>query len=272
LLYLSRACVIVRAASRVITTDDMIAGGRMVQVRGARRIARRGFCVALVAVALHPAVAGAQFAVFDATGYAENVAQYARMLQQLRAAQSQIANQVTALRKLANPRFRDVGSAWGAVNGAMGSSAGILYRHPNASGSLQSAFPGEVANHRYVPERADQVARTLATAAAVLQAAQAQGSTFDAGRQQLDAMRQQVSSIRGHEQALELQNTVGVFHANEAMLTRQAIEGQANLQAVYYAQQVNAQAQAEADARQVYVSMASRGSERRALVSFRPAV
>jgi hypothetical protein len=244
----------------------------MIQVTAARRIACQGFCVALLATGLPPASAGAQFAVFDATGYAEGVLQYARMLQQLRAAQSQITNQVTALRKLANPRFRDVASAWGAVNGAMGSSSGILYRQPGASGSLRSAFPGEVANQRYMPERAAQVARTLATAAAVLQAAQAQGSTFDAGRQQLDAMRQQVSSIHGHQEALELQNTVGVFHANEAMLTRQAIEGQANLQAVYYAQQVNAEAQAEADARLVYAGMASRGSERRALVSFRPAV
>jgi hypothetical protein len=62
----------------------------------ARCIARRGFCLASLAVGLHPARVAAPFAVFDATSYAENVAQYARMLQQLPAAQSQIVNQVTA--------------------------------------------------------------------------------------------------------------------------------------------------------------------------------
>jgi hypothetical protein len=56
------------------------------------------------------------------------------------------------------------------------------------------------------------------------------------------------------------------------MLTRQAIEGQANLEAVYYAQQVNDQAQAEANARQAYASMGSQSGTRpaRALISFRP--
>jgi P-type conjugative transfer protein TrbJ len=227
--------------------------------------------VALVVGALSASTAGAQFAVVDATNYAENVLQYGRMLEQLRAAQAQIANQVTALKKLANPRFRDVGGAWSAVNATMGGGSGVVYGQTSAVGSLQATFPGEVANRQYVPERMAQVTRTLATAAAVLKAAQAQGSTFDAGRQQLDAMKSQVGTIQGHEQALELQNTVGVFGANEAMLTRQAIEGQANLQAVYYAQQVSATAQAEANARQLYASMGDRGSTRRPLLSFRPA-
>ncbi len=193
------------------------------------------------------------------------------MLEQLKAAQAQIANQVTALKKLANPRFRDVSSAWSTVSSTMGGAQGVVYGQSSSVSSLQGTFPGEIANRHYVPERTAQVSRTLATAAAVLQAAQAQGSTYGAGRQQLDAMKSQVRTIQGHEEALELQNTVGLFGANEAMLTRQAIEGQANLQAVYYSQQVNDQAQAEANARALYGSMATRASvPRRALLSFRP--
>ena len=242
----------------------------MVQIKTARP-GRIGLGLALGWAVLGPSRVEAQFAVVDATNYAENVLQYGRMLEQLRAAQAQIANQVTALKKLANPRFRDVGGAWSAVNTTMGGGSGVVYGQASAVSNLQGTFPGEVANRQYVPERTAQVTRTLATAAAVLKAAQAQGSTFDVGRQQLDAMKSQVGTIQGHEQALELQNTVGVFGANEAMLTRQAIEGQANLQAVYYAQQVNAAAQAEANARQLYASMGGRSGAPRALLSFRPA-
>jgi hypothetical protein len=243
----------------------------MIQIRMGPRADRIAAMVGFAVAAFGPLRLEAQFAVFDATSYAESVLQYARMLKQLQAAQSQIANQVTALRKLANPRFRDVGGTWTTVNAAMGGGSGVVYGQPAPVSSLQGTFPGEVANRQYVPERTAQVTKTLATSAAVIQAAQAQASTYNAGRQQLDAMKSQVGTIQGHEQALELQNTVGLFGANEAMLTRQAIEGQTNLQAVYYAQQVNDQAQAEANARALYGSMATRANApRRALLSFRP--
>jgi type IV secretion system protein TrbJ len=242
----------------------------MIQIKAGARRGYAGLGIALSVAVLGASRVEAQFAVFDATSYAESVLQYARMLKQLEAAQSQIANQITALRKLGNPQFRNVGGAWTTVNATMGGGQGVVYGQGSAVSNLQSTFPGEVANREYVPERTAQVAGTLATAAAVLKAAQAQGSTFDTGRQQLNAMNSQVGTIQGHEQALELQNTVGLFGANEAMLTRQAIEGQSNLQAVYYAQQVNDQAQAEANARQLYVSMGGQAATHRALVSFQP--
>jgi P-type conjugative transfer protein TrbJ len=234
------------------------------------RRAVHSLAIASLQVSLIPMLAAGQLAVFDPTNYAENVLHYAKAVQELRAASTQIANQVTALRKLANPRFRDITATWGSVDAAMGSGSGILYRQNDPSASLRSIYPGVVANQHYVPEREAQVGTTLATAVAVLKAARAQGGTFDDGRQQLDAMKSQVGTIQGHEQALELQNTVGLFGANEAMLTRQAIEGQANLEAVYYAQQVNAEAQAEANARQAYASMGAQSGTRRALLSFRP--
>jgi type IV secretion system protein TrbJ len=243
----------------------------MIQISRSRSLGRLLAGIAVGLATLRPSRVDAQFAVFDPTNYAENVLHYLRAVDELRAAQAQIANQVTALKKLVHPQFRDVNGAWSAVNATMGGGSGVVYGQPSAVGSMQGTFPGEVANRQYVPERTKQVAKTLATAGAVLKAAQAQASTFDDGRQQLDAMKSQVGTIQGHEQALELQNTVGVFGANEAMLTRQAIEGQANLQAVYYAQQVSATAQAEANARQLYASMGNRGGTRRALLSFRPA-
>jgi P-type conjugative transfer protein TrbJ len=155
----------------------------------------------LQALLLAPFAVGAQLAVFDPTNYAENVLHYTKAVQELRAASTQIANQVTALKKLANPRFRDVTATWSSVDAVMGSGSGILYRQSDPSASLRSIYPGMSPNQHYVPERDAEVGRTLATAAAVLKAAQAQGGTFDGGRQQLDAMRSQVGGLEGHEQS-----------------------------------------------------------------------
>jgi hypothetical protein len=56
----------------------------------ARRLAPR---IMVWVVVTAPAVANAQFAVFDATSYAEAVQQYAKVVQEVRAAETQIANQ-----------------------------------------------------------------------------------------------------------------------------------------------------------------------------------
>lgn len=57
------------------------------------------------------------------------------------------------------------------------------------------------------------------------------------------------SQVQGHEQALELQNTAAVYSAEELMLLRQAAMAQTNIQAVYYAHEVNAEAQRDAAVR-----------------------
>lgn len=225
--------------------------------------------MALLVAGGMPVVARAQWTVFDPTNYAENVLHYLRALDQVRLAGTQITNQVTALKKLANPSFRDLTRTWAGVDGAM-RAGGVTYGNAGAAGTLAATYPGAVPNQVYVPERAVQVSRALQTAVAVLQAAQGQGATFDAGARQLDGMRGQMSAIHGHEEALELQTTVGVFSAQELMLQRQALEAGNNLQAVAIAERVNAEAQTEANARAMYVGMGTTARAPRAPFSFRP--
>lgn len=217
-----------------------------------------------------PGMARAQWTVFDPTNYAENVLHYLRALDQVRLAGTEVANQATALKKLTNPSYRSLTGTWAGLDGAMGGGGGVGYGNGGAAGTLATTYPGAVPNSAYVPQRTAQVSRALQTAVAVLQAAQGQGATFDAGARQLDGMRGQTSAIHGHEEALELQTTVGVFSAQELMLQRQAMEAGNNLQAVAIAERVNAEAQTEANARAMYAGMGATAGAPRSPFSFRP--
>jgi P-type conjugative transfer protein TrbJ len=199
----------------------------------------------------------AQFAVFDPTNYAENVLHYAKAVEELRAAQAQIANQVQALKKLGNPAWRSVIGTVDQGNSAMATPEGIGYAAPNPAAALRSTFPGVSATRTYRADERAQAARTLATLAAVMNGAHTQGATFAPAVQQVGEFKRQTAGVAGHEQAIELASSVGVFSAEELVLLRQALTAQNAMQAVYYAREVNAQAQAEENAGAVLAVMAS---------------
>ena len=232
------------------------------------RVWGRQWCVAAL-VGVLPSVARAQWTVFDPANLARAVLSYGKLVNQVQLETSQLANQVAALKKLGSPSYRNLSGVWNGLGGAMGSAGAVGYGASGASGTLAATYPGVVVNGQYVPERQVQVSRTLMTAQAVLQSAQAQAATYAPGQAQLDDMHAQTTAIQGHEQALELGATVGVFSAQELMLLRQAIEAQNNLQAVAIAERVNAEAQAEADARAAYAAMAGSVGAPRPRLSFR---
>src|SRR2546427_9761022 len=72
-------------------------------------------------------------------------------------------------------------------------------------------------------------------------------------------MKRQLGSIQGHEEALELNGTIGMYSAEELTLLRQAVSALTNVQAVYYADQVNAQAQEAATMRERLAAMSAPG-------------
>jgi len=65
--------------------------------------------------------------------------------------------------------------------------------------------------------------------------------------------------VQGHEEALELTSTIDMYSAEELTMLRQAIAGLTNVQAVYYANQVNGEAQRQATFRSRLSAMASAG-------------
>jgi P-type conjugative transfer protein TrbJ len=211
----------------------------------------------------------AQFAVFDPTNYAENVLHYTKAIEELRAAQAQIANQVQALKKLAAPAWRSVGGTVGQSSAAMATPDGIGYAAQDPGAALRATYPGVTATRTYTADERAQATRTLATLAAAIDGAHAQGTTFGPAVEQVGEFKRQTAGVTGHEQAIELSSSVGVFSAEELLLMRQALAAQSAMQAVYYAREVNSQAQAEENASSVLAVMASPAA-RRPPFSLRP--
>lgn len=197
----------------------------------------------------------AQFAVFDASNYAENVLHVTKAVEQLRLTQSQIDNQLRALEKLAHPQWRDITAVVSAATSAQ--SPGIALERRFAS-----VFPGAVPTRDFAAEDRSRSLSTLAALAGVLDATRTSSSTVTPGAAQLDRFKPQVAAAQGHEESLELANTVHVYTAQELTLLRQAVAAQTSAQVLYYAHQVNAQAQSDENARALWSSMASTAPHR----------
>jgi conjugal transfer/entry exclusion protein len=203
--------------------------------------------VALAAAsALSPAALSAQFAVYDPVNYAENVLHYTHQLMQ-------IQYQLQALAKLQFAPWRDVSGPLGQIGLLMGQPAGQPAALGYAAPSVATTFDGLFPVSRVVTDwPREQLARAQ-TAVSLLKAAvlstSQQQSAVAPGETALEQMKALNGSVQGHEQALELQNSAAVYSAQELMLLRQAAMAQTNIQAVYYANQLNADAQRDATAR-----------------------
>lgn len=194
-----------------------------------------------------------QFAVFDASNYAESVVHVAKTVEQIQLAQQ-------ALRKLTSPQWRDITSVVAAGAAGQSPSSTIDQR-------FSSVFPGAVATRDYPTDDRNRSRATLAALAGVLDAARVSSTTVAPGAAQLDRFKPQVAGAEGHEQSLELANTVHVYTAQELTLLRQAVAAQTSAQAVYYAHQVNADAESNENARALWSSMGA-APPRRPLVSY----
>lgn len=224
--------------------------------------------IGVLASTVATSVAWGQFTVFDPTNYAEAVLHYARAVDQLRAAQAQISNQIQALKKLRDPQWRNLASTVAQLNAAMGGRSGVGYALENPATELRNVYPGDRSTASYVADDRSQTEHAMATIAGALTDAHAQGGTLAPGIQQVNAFKEQSAGVQGHEAALELGNSIGVFNAEELVLVRQALASQTSMQAATYARQLTADAQAQENARDVFAGMAT-AAPRRPLVSLR---
>jgi type IV secretion system protein TrbJ len=202
----------------------------------------------------------AQLAVFDPSNYAENVLHVAKAVQQIQLAQSQINNQLLALRKLGDPQWRSISGTVSAGNSGESGASSIDSR-------FSSVFPGPVATRDFPADDRARSRSTLAALSGILDAARVSSTTVAPGAAQLDRFKPQVSAAQGHEESLELANTVHVYSAQELTLLRQAVAEETSAQAVYYAHQVNASAVSDENARALWSSMGAT-PVRRPLLSY----
>ena len=216
---------------------------------------------AVLAGGLAPARAAAQFGgiTFDPTNFARNVLHYARRLEQ-EAMQSQaLAQQVLAMRKLAHPNWRDITGTLAQMDGLMQQGQALAYTLTSIDAAFQQTFPGTQAFHNSLVEGQTQATRTLATLRGALNAAHGAALGVPTSLAQLEAIKSQLGGIHGHEEALELDGTIGMYSAEELTLLRQAVSALTNVQAVYAADQVNGQAQEAATIQAELTAMSAPG-------------
>jgi conjugal transfer/entry exclusion protein len=190
--------------------------------------------LAVLGCLLTPPAAQAQFGlfgsglVFDPSNFARNVLHYARRLEQMNMQRQELQQ-------------------------------GLAYSLRAIDREFQRTFPGTRVFQNYPVERQAQATRTLATLRGALNAVNRAAREFPTSVARLDAMKRQLGSIQGHEEALELNGTIGMYSAEELTLLRQAVSALTNVQTVYYADEVNAQAQEAATVRARLTAMSAPG-------------
>lgn len=229
---------------------------------------------ALLSLAFMPASAHAQFGllgsgvVFDPSNFARNVLHYARRIEQMNMQRQQLQQQVAAMRKLRNPNWRQIDAALTQMDALLQQGQALAYSLRAIDAEFQRTFPGAQVFRNYPVEERTQAQRTLATMRGALNAANRAGQEYRANVARLEGMKRQLGSIQGHEEALELNGTIDMYSAEELTLLRQAVSTLTNIQAVYYANEVNAEAQAQATFRAQLAAMRAPGP-RYPLVSLR---
>ncbi len=171
----------------------------------------------------------------------------------------QLGLELAAMRKLPSPSWRQIGATMGQVDALLGGGQALGYSLRAIDREFARTFPGARAFQNYPAERASQATRTLATLRATLNAVNRAARDVPASVAQLDRIKRQLATAQGHEAALELNGTIGMYTAEELTLLRQAVAALTNVQTVYYADQVNGAAQESATLRARLTALSAPG-------------
>ncbi|HEX8432223.1 MAG TPA: hypothetical protein VF625_13125 [Longimicrobium sp.] len=204
--------------------------------------------VVLGANAATPETAHAQWAVIDPQNLVQNIRQVAQTGQQIENQRRQILYQIQALRKLRNPNWRELSGLVTQLDAVMRQGEALAYSAANLDRQFAQTFPGyqlPAGVHATEAQRG-QAVRSLATLRASLNAVGRQMQDVRPGLARLAQIKQQMGSIEGPQQALELQNTLQGYAAEELVMLRQAIAVQTNAQAVADAARVQREMQSDA--------------------------
>ncbi len=207
--------------------------------------------------------------VYDPRNFAQNVLLYRRAYEQLTAAKQQLQAQVTALQKLASPNWRDLTTTIAQTDALMRQANTLGYGVASLPTDLQRLFTGRAIVGDATAQLTAQTDRTLATLRTVLTATSRAAQAAPTGLARLQAMKRQLTTVRGHQGALELGATVNAYAAEELTLLRQQLATQINAEAVYYTHQVNQRAQAQASERALWAWFAQPVARGRT-ISYRP--
>jgi P-type conjugative transfer protein TrbJ len=158
----------------------------------------------------------------------------------------QIVNQLLALKKLANPNWREVYDLLANLDWIMRQGQALAYSYKNIDAQFQQVFPGFAEIQNWPVQRQVQAVRTLDTMRTALDTVSEQFRHDIADQLLLERIKSDMDGIHGHQEALELQSTILMYTAQELGVVKQSLATANNMQAVYYGHEINREAQGEA--------------------------
>jgi P-type conjugative transfer protein TrbJ len=214
-----------------------------------------------------PVSAHAQFSipglpqiVIDPRNLVQNARQVAQAATQINNQRLQIEYQLRALAKLSRPNWRDINGLMSQLDLLMQEGESLAYSASDLDEQFRRTFPGYELPAGWVASDAQrtQATRALATLHASLSATRRQMQDIRPGIVRLQQIKAQMSGIRGTQQAVELQNTLQAYTAEELVMLRQAVAVQTNAIAVAQAQQIQREMEEQAVLGQVLDNTLSR--------------
>lgn len=158
----------------------------------------------------------------------------------------QITYQLTALRKLSNPNWREVYDLLANLDWIMRQGQALAYSYKDIDAQFQQVFPGWIEVQNWPLQRQTQAVRTLDTMRTALDTSSEQFRHDIADQLFLERIKAQMDGIHGHQEALEMQSTILMYTAQELGVMKQSLAAGNNVQAVYYGYLINREAQGEA--------------------------
>jgi P-type conjugative transfer protein TrbJ len=194
------------------------------------------------------------------------VNQYTQISNQIQ----QIKNEYQSLKKLDLRNWREVYDLISYMDFLMRQGKALAYSLDNVLETFNATFPGSLPWKSYADESLLQSRTALDTFGNTLRALH-QDYQHDINDQLLlERIKEQVDSAQGPEQALEALNSLQVFNAQEISVTKRTLAATANLHAVFYAHQLNREAQSEATWRQVLANSLAQPAPSSSGFSFTP--
>jgi P-type conjugative transfer protein TrbJ len=248
-----------------------------------RRTPLRLAAVLLVFVLLFPAAQPAQaiYPVTDVvhilTNLIYHIIHYLQFAQQIVNQYEQIKNQVLqikseyqSLKKLDVRNWREVYDLIAYMDYLMRQGKALAYSLDNVLETYNATFPGSQPWKIYADESQLQGRTALDTFGNALRALHQEYQHDINDQLLLERIKAQVDAAQGPEQALEALNSLQTFNAQELSVTKRTLAATANLHAVYYAHQLNREAQSEATFRQVLTNSLAQPSPSSPGFSFQP--
>jgi P-type conjugative transfer protein TrbJ len=178
--------------------------------------------------------------------YVQFAAQIVNQYEQIKNQIDQIKYQVQSLKKLDVHNWREVYDLIAYMDYLMRQGQALAYSMDNVLETFNDTYPGWSSWKSYNDDASNQTRRALDTMGNALRVLH-QEYGHDIGDQLLlERIKAQVETAQGPEQAMEAMAAVQTFNAQELSVTKRIAAATANVQAVYFGQEINRRAQAEA--------------------------